>query len=246
MILLTNDDGIFAEGIVTLKRRLSLKWDVFVVAPDREKSASSHALTLHRPLRMNKIDENSYSVDGTPTDCVMLAMYAILKQKPEMIISGLNHGPNLGDDIIYSGTVAAAMEGALLGIPSIAVSVASSREISFDFAADFTADLTEKVLCERRPSQVFLNINLPNLEREKIKGVKITRLGKRVYNDIVIEKTDPRGKPYYWIGGEAVWEEDEKSDYWAVANGMISVTPIHLDLTDYGTIPILERWDWGK
>jgi len=242
-ILLTNDDGYFAEGLVNLRRRLSSEWDVIVVAPDREQSAASHSLTLHHPIRVNKIDDTLFSVQGTPTDCVLLAIYEILDRKPDLLISGINHGPNLGDDVTYSGTVAAAMEGTLLGIPSIAISVAARDNLRFDYAVEFAARLTLEILSSGLPKDTFLNVNIPHLPPEQIKGVRITRLGRSVYHDIVVRKTDPRGRPYYWIGGDdPTWVGPEGCDSVAIENGMISICPLRLDLTDHEAVVELQEW----
>jgi 5'-nucleotidase len=242
-ILVTNDDGVQAEGLVTLRRCLAPVGRVFVVAPDREQSAASHALTLHRPLRIHRHGEDAMSVDGTPTDCVLLAVNGLLPQRPDLVVSGINHGPNLGGDVTYSGTVAAAFEGAMLGIPSIAVSLASWNEHRFDAVAAVLPGLVGEVLRRGIPERRLLNINFPPRPKEDLRGVRITRLGKRVYRDIMVERVDPRGKSYYWIGGaEPSWEREENTDFAAIEAGMISVTPLHLDLTDYRTIVEMEAW----
>ena len=199
-ILLTNDDGIYAPGIQALREELSARWDTIVVAPDREQSAASHALTLNRPLRANHIGEGMISVDGTPTDCVMLAIKGLLKRKPTFVISGLNGGANLGDDVIYSGTVAAAAEATVLGIPAIAVSMVEPEETDHAWGARITAHIAEKVMERNLPEDVFLNVNLPKAwTGEKF---ELTSLGTRSWRDVVTENIDPRGKTYYWIGGQ--------------------------------------------
>ncbi len=230
-ILVTNDDGIFSEGIRVLVDALRPLGDVWVVAPDREQSATGHSLTLHRPLRMQRLEEQEFSVDGTPTDCVNLAVLWLLKESPpDLVVSGINFGLNLGDDVTYSGTVSATFEASLLGIPSIAFSQEIGEHFSFDRAAEFAADFVDAVLAEPLPPDLLLNVNLPV---GAIKGVSFTRLGKRVYKQAVVEKTDPRGRKYFWIAGTPSWQEEEGTDHEAVSSGRVSVTPLHLDLTDY-------------
>ncbi len=242
-ILVTNDDGISSKGIAVLAKALSEIGDVFVVAPDRENSAIAHSLTLHRPLRVEKVKRNFYAVDGTPADCVHLAI-SILSGRPQLIVSGINKGGNLGDDITYSGTVSAAFEGTLLGIPSVAVSLVAASRFNFQPAATFSAKVARQVLEEGLPKDTLLNINVPNLEARKIKSYQITQQGRWTHNGgAVIEKTDPRGKKYYWIGGgEFTYHREGNTDYQAVSNGSISITPLHLDLTDYASIPLLKKW----
>ena len=242
-ILLTNDDGVFAEGMAALRQALAERWEVVVVAPDREQSATSHALTLHHPLRVRQIDDLTYSVDGTPTDCVMLTMHGLLDQKPDFLVSGINHGPNLGDDVTYSGTVAAAMEGTLLGLPSVAVSVTDWEHLHFDAASDFVKHLVREAFEKGMPPDTFLNVNVPNLPKEQIKGVRTTQLGRRIYRDAVLKRDDPRGRPYYWIGGQdPTWIGGEDTDFAAIEAGMISVSPLHLDLTNYKALSDLSKW----
>ena len=234
LILLTNDDGIHARGLVTLEKHMKRFGDLLVVAPDREQSASSHSLTLTRPLRINQLAENKYAVDGTPTDAVMVALYAILKKKckPDLLISGINHGPNMGDDVTYSGTVAAAIEGSILGIPSLAVSLADWEADDYEPSARVVTRVARWVIGHGLPQFSFLNINTPYLGGRKFKGLKITRLGRRVYNDVIVEKKDPRGKKYYWIAGEPQWSDVDGSDFAAVSRGMVSVSPLKVDMTD--------------
>jgi 5'-nucleotidase len=230
-ILLTNDDGIFSEGIRCLARSLSPLAEVVVVAPDREQSAMGHALTLSRPLRMQRIEENWYAVDGTPTDCVNLGVLALLKDNPpNLVCSGINFGLNLGDDVTYSGTVSATFEGTLLGIPSVAFSQEVGEGFSFEPAGDFARRLVEILLTEELPRDLLLNVNVP---AGPIQGVSFTRLGRRVYQQSVVEKEDPRGRKYYWIAGTPQWEKASGTDFEAVSTGRISVTPLHLDLTYY-------------
>jgi 5'-nucleotidase len=244
-ILVTNDDGIDADGIGALRVALEPLGNVMVVAPDREQSAASHAVTLRNPLRVNRIDEHVISVDGTPTDCVLLAVNGLLPSKPDFVFSGINHGPNMGSDVSYSGTVAAAIEGTLCGIPSVAISRAMWGTGDFSVAADFAAVLARMVMENGIPNNSLLNVNVPPLPREEIAGVRITKLGTRLYRDAVVTKKDPRGKTYYWIGGEMpTWEDDEGSDFNAVDEKMISITPIHLDLTDYRGIVDMKNWEF--
>lgn len=243
-ILLTNDDGIRAEGLCRLREAVSRLGKVTVVAPERQQSGSSHALTLSDPLRISRIDQDTIAVDGTPTDCVLLAMRGLLATNPDILISGVNHGPNLGDDVTYSGTVAAAFEGTLLGLPSVAISVCSWKECMFDAAARFATNIAQQILRHGLPNGTLLNVNIPSLPPEQIKGVQITKLGKRVYRDAVVKKKDPRGKDYYWIGGQPpIWCRGEETDFEAVEDGKISVTPLHLDLTDYRSMDGIRSWD---
>ncbi|MBW8877788.1 MAG: 5'/3'-nucleotidase SurE [Acidobacteria bacterium] len=230
-ILITNDDGIFSEGIKLLAASLSTLAEVVVVAPDREQSATGHALTLSRPLRMQKVEERWYAVDGTPTDCVNLGVLALLKDKPpDLVCSGINFGLNLGDDVTYSGTVSATFEGTLLGIPSVAFSQEVGEGFSFHAAADFARRLVEVLLGEELPRDLLLNVNVP---AGPIQGVSFTKLGRRVYKQSVIEKLDPRGRKYYWIAGTPQWQRAAGTDFEAVSQGRVSVTPLHLDLTYY-------------
>lgn len=242
LILLTNDYGVTALGLQVLFRTVKSLGEVWVVAPDREQSATSHSLTLHRPLRMNKIAEKVYSVDGTPTDAVMIAVHGLLKRKPYLVISGINHGPNLGDDVTYSGTVAAAIEGTILGIPSLAVSATKYEKKSLENAADFVRKLSKYVLEKKLPKDTFLNINFPNTKRE-FKEFEFTRLGKRIFRDVIVEKLDPRGKKYFWIAGEPTsWEQSKDTDFSVVERGKISITPLHLDSTNHKVLNDLKNW----
>ncbi len=245
LILVTNDDGIQSEGLRALATALREVGDVTIVAPDREQSASSHSLTLHSPLRINKVEPGSYAVEGTPTDCVYVATRSLMKGdgRPALVCSGINKGSNLGDDIHYSGTVSAAFEGTVLGIPSMAVSMVGRGPYQFKTAADFAAKLARRMLEEKLPGDTLLNVNVPNVEPGKITGVAITRMGKRHYGDAVVENVDPRGRKYYWIGGAELDAEDIKgSDCNAVLETKISVTPLHLDLTNYAAIERLAGW----
>jgi 5'-nucleotidase len=231
-ILVTNDDGVYSEGIRLLARELEPLGEVVVVAPDREQSATGHSLTLTRPLRMQKLEERWYAVDGTPTDCVNLAVLWLLKETPpDLVVSGINFGLNVGDDVTYSGTVSATFEGSLLGVPSIAFSQEIAEGFSFAASARLAGRFVATLLTEPElPRDLLLNVNFP---ANGARGVRFTRLGKRVYKQSVIENVDPRGRKYYWIAGTPEWQEDSGTDHDAVQNGWISVTPLHLDLTDF-------------
>ena len=246
ILLVSNDDGFRSEGIIALAEALRPLGSVYVVAPDRERSAAGHSLTLTQPLRVEKVGYRIYAVDGTPTDCVNLAVNGILrKKKIDLLVSGINKGANLGDDITYSGTVSAAMEGTLLGIPSIAVSLVSRNHFRFEAAAAFTLKLARKVLRQRIPADTLLNVNIPNLPMKELRGVRVTRQGKRIYGEAVVEKRDPRGRKYYWIGGDTLRNQEiPGSDLEAVEQNYISITPIHLDMTHYSSLRSLRRWKW--
>lgn len=237
LILLTNDDGFFSEGIEALSHHLKDLGQIFVVAPDREQSAASLSLTLHRPLRVKKIKANVYAVDGTPADCVYLASKKLLPQKPSLLISGLNKGPNVGQqDISYSGTVAAAIQGTFLQIPSLAVSLLADEKHNyyFDLSTRIVYLMSRKLLERKLPEGVTLNINIPP---PPIKGIKIAKLGQKRYNPEIIEKKDPRKNSYYWIGtGNPKPKGDKESDVMAVKEGYVTITPLHTDLTDYQII----------
>jgi 5'-nucleotidase len=236
-ILISNDDGIRAAGIRALEAALAPLGDVWVVAPDREQSAASHSLSLYRPLRVEQLDERHFAVDGTPTDAVNLAINGIMKVRPDLMVSGINHGGNLGDDITYSGTVSAAMEGTLLGVPAIAVSLAARDSLEFGPAAEFAARVAAVVGERGLPRDTLLNVNVPGLPLDQLRGWRITRQGKRRYGDAIVEHLDPRGRKYYWIGGDDLgFVPGEGTDCTAVADGFISLTPLHLDLTNYASI----------
>src|SRR3954463_2008307 len=246
--LVTNDDGILAHGIECLCAAAEPLGEVTVVAPDREQSATSHSLTLHHPLRPVKRGERRWQVDGTPTDCVMLALEALMPEKPDWVLSGINHGQNMGEDVLYSGTVAAAMEGLSLGIPAIAVSFAGG-----DLRADVTR-LREQVPTLSRvlahitslgsfPRDTLLNINLPPLGGNEIRGGRLTRLGRRVFSQSVTPLKDPWGRQIYWIGGgDITWTGDSDSDFQAIEDGFVSVTPLHLDLTHFNVLEEAPSW----
>lgn len=243
-ILVTNDDGYMAVGIRTLASAARAIGEVSVVAPDREQSATSHSLTLHHPLRVRTAADGSQVVDGTPTDCVMLGLAELLAEKPDFVLSGVNHGSNLGDDVLYSGTVAAAMEATTLGIPAIAFSFAG-RDVELIPAWEETITALLRQLCTRSefPADTLLNVNLPNIAPADVKGVKVTTLGRRAYEGSLTRALDPNGKEYFWIGGGASkWWGGAESDFRAIHDGYISVTPLHLDLTNYKLLEEIGRW----
>jgi len=233
-ILISNDDGYLSDGIKALYQRLSKIADVVMVAPDREQSASSHSVTLNHPLRVHKLDDRRYTTDGTPTDCIMLAIHLLFKErKPDMIISGINHGANMGEDVTYSGTVAAAIEGAILGIPAMAVSVSNYvPEMPMTRAAAFVARLVARWDSLNLGPGGFLNVNFPPDNGKPYKDYEFSCLGLRTYKDIVIRKKDPRGRPYYWIGGRPKWKLKKGSDFDTVQRGKVSITPISMNFTD--------------
>jgi 5'-nucleotidase len=241
--LISNDDGIQSAGIAALERAArDAGFETYVVAPDREQSATSHALTMHRPLRVTRMAERSWCVDGTPTDCVNLALCKLLKDvRPDFVFAGINGGPNLGDDVTYSGTVACAFEGTLLGIPSIAFSLDYRGEApGADFTAAEKAALDLILWAKDNPpkNETLWNVNIP---AGTPKGIRPTRMGRRRYGETVVEKIDPRGRPYFWIGGSFVDTHSDGTDLTTVSNGYVSVTPLHLDLTDYRALAELEE-----
>jgi 5'-nucleotidase len=243
LILVSNDDGIQSAGLRALVDGLEPLGTVVVVAPDRERSATGHSLTLARPLRVTTVDEHWYSVDGTPTDCITLAVMELLPRRPQLVAAGINHGSNLGDDVTYSGTVASAMEATLQGIPAFAMSLAGDGAFDFRAAVRCARRLAEEVLRRGLPQDTLLNVNVPNLPPEAIHGWAVTRQGRRVYNESVVRKTDPRGHAYYWIGGASCsWRVGTETDHEAVKNGWVSLTPLHLDLTNHRVLDDLRGW----
>ncbi len=242
-ILITNDDGIHAEGIEALENALREIGDVFVVAPESEMSGASHSLTLSRPLRIRQIDERHWTVDGTPTDCVTLALNRILpiEQRPHICASGINHGANLGDDATYSGTVAGALEATILGVPGIAFSLAVSRNQDFTESAKIARQITEKAIKEGLPDGTLLNVNVP---KGKPQGIRVTKQGFKDARPIISEHTDPRGKLYYWIGEERNgFHAEGGTDFEAIDEGFVSVTPMRSDLTNHQAIERLQNWN---
>jgi len=244
-VLITNDDGVHAPGLAALAKRVAEIAEVVVVAPDREQSAVGHALTLHHPLRAARIADNIYAVDGTPTDCVNLGIHSLLSFRPDLVLSGINRGANVGDDVTYSGTVAAAMEATLMGIPAIAVSlVTKGAGEHYEAAAAYAARLAQTVLEKGLPPDTFLNVNVPDQPAELIKVPIITCQGKRSYEGTIVDKVDPRGRSYYWIGtADLSFLDIPGSDYDAVTRGHVSITPLHIDLTNYSSIETLKAWE---
>ena len=246
-ILLSNDDGILARGLGILEKACAPLGELFVVAPDREQSATSHSLTLHHPLRPVRLGERRWQVDGTPTDCVLIACEELLDERPDVVISGINHGPNMGEDVLYSGTVAAAMEGLALGIPSVAVSFAGSV-LRADALLETQVDLLTTLLrrltsLPAMPRDTLLNVNLPPIAAEDVKGFRLTRLGRRVFSDSITRMKDPWGREILWIGGGSVeWSGPDDSDFRAVHDGYVSVTPLHLDLTHRAVLDTAVDW----
>ena len=250
-ILLTNDDGINAPGISALFESIEPIGDITVVAPDTERSAVGHAITLSDPLRVEKVNKRGkffgYAVSGTPADCVKIAVWALLEEKPDIVVSGINLGNNTGISIIYSGTVSAATEGMILEIPSIAISLAAYKKPDFSYAAKFAKKLVNLVLKNGLPVRTLLNVNVPNVPESEIKGVRITRQGKAFYREYFDERKDPWGRSYYWMAGEKVRiKEDDSVDDSALDNNMVSVTPIQFDLTDYSNLELIESWKISK
>jgi len=242
-ILVTNDDGVTAPGIRALAQAMKELGDVAVVAPDTEQSAMGHALTLKQPLRVQELGAGVFGVSGTPTDCVLLAVQGpLLDARPDLVVSGVNAGPNMGDDVTYSGTVSAAFEGTLLGIPSIAVSLATYDDYPYDSAAACAARVARAVIARGLPPKTLLNVNVPPLEMAEIQGYRLTRLGHRIFRNAIVTKTDPRGRPYYWVAGTPEWDVMETSDMSATQEGFVSVTPLNMDMTDYKLLVDMEDW----
>jgi 5'-nucleotidase len=242
-ILVSNDDGYLATGINELTEALSQIADVVVVAPDRNRSAASSSLTLDAPLRVSKVAENRFTVNGTPSDCVHLALSGFLDDEPDLVVSGINHGANLGDDVIYSGTVAAALEGRFLGLPTIAVSLVGQNLEHFETAAAVAVELVEKI--ERAPlaSDVVLNVNVPNVALNELQGVRATRLGFRHKSEQILEDKDPYGRPIYWVGPAGAGQDaGEGTDFFAIEQGFASVTPLKVDLTRHSAVKDLSDW----
>lgn len=245
LILATNDDGVYSPGLATLAKAMKGLGEVVVVAPDREQSAVSHSLTLHRPLLLEEVREGVYSCNGTPTDCVHVAVNGLLPRRPDLVVSGINKGGNLGDDVTYSGTVSAALEAAIMGIPAIAFSMVARQDFKFGSVVDFAKALAAHVLESGMKTDTLLNVNVPNLNLEEIKGVRATRQGRRIYGGTVLERIDPRGNKYYWIGGETDnWVDDPGADHNAVKDGYISVSPLKFDMTDHTLLDKSGTWDW--
>jgi 5'-nucleotidase len=246
-ILVTNDDGILAPGLALLAEVCRAVGAVTVVAPDREQSGTSHSLTLHRPIRPMRRPDGAFQVDGTPTDCVMLALEALMPERPSFVFSGVNHGPNMGEDVLYSGTVAAAMEAVVLGVPGIAISFAGNQPETMATYRDRLVDLVRRITSVPDfPQDTLLNVNLPRVPAAEVAGVRVTKLGSRFFSGSLARMKDPWGREIFWIGGGTItWTGDEDSDHAAVGEGYVSVTPLHMDLTDYSLLEMVRGWALG-
>ncbi|MFQ5891572.1 MAG: 5'/3'-nucleotidase SurE [Candidatus Methanofastidiosia archaeon] len=242
-ILITNDDGIHSDGIFHLKKKLENLGEVTVFAPDKERSMVAHSLTMHTPLRIirtkMKDGSDAYATNGTPSDCVLLALLS-LHEKFDLVVSGINRGGNLGDDITYSGTVSAAMEAAIHKIPSFAISITAFKNLKYRYATSAALRLSKKLMKNPLPNGIFLNVNVPN---KKPKGIRITRQGKRIYKDRLEKRRDPRGREYFWVSGKPISNLEDGTDIKAASENYISVTPLHLDLTSYEGLKELLRWE---
>ena len=242
-ILVTNDDGIHSPALLQLRKNLLPYGRVTIIAPDRNQSATSQSLTLHRPLRIHTLEPDVYSVDGTPTDCVLIAYHGKIVEPPDDLVSCINQGPNMREEYFYSGTVAAAIEGVLQGVPAIAASLVTRQPTDFAEPAASVGRIVRQVLERGVPPRMLLNVNYPFRPFSEMRGLQLTRLGSRVYEDTLVKKVDPRGKDYYWIGGEdPVWHPQPGTDFQAVHEGMISVTPMRLDLTDSDAVAGMASW----
>ncbi len=246
-ILCTNDDGYLATGIRVLASAARGLGAVTVVAPDREQSATSHSLTLHHPLRARRAGDGVWLVDGTPTDCVLLAVNELLPERPQVCVSGINHGSNMGEDVLYSGTVAAAMEAMVIGIRAVALSYTGDHPEALEGWEGVVRSLLEQILRQPSfPEHTLFNVNLPGCAPGEVKGIRVTSLGKRLYSESITRANDPSGREYYWIGGgSAQWTGTEDSDFQAVRDGYVSVTPLHLDLTNYRLLEEIRGWNLG-
>ncbi|HVE65313.1 MAG TPA: 5'/3'-nucleotidase SurE [Thermoanaerobaculia bacterium] len=241
LILVTNDDGVHAPGIKALADALAERGEVYVVAPDREVSACAQSLTLKHPLRVEKVSERVFAVDGTPADCVNLAIVKVLPRRPELVVSGINRGPNLGEDVFYSGTVGGAREGSFFGVPAIAMSLVARAEADYTAAAAFASVLAAQVLEKGLPERTILNVNVPSGEPT---GAVITVQGRRQHEGTVLEGLDPRRRTYYWIEeGKDQWAKDDMSDIHAIRRGLISVTPLHNDTTHHAVLAAFRAWE---
>lgn len=242
LILVTNDDGIHSPGLIALFEAMKTVGRAVVIAPERDNSAVSHSLTMDRPIRVKKTCEDVYTVDGTPTDCVIIGIEKLLDARPDLVVSGINPGGNLCEDISYSGTVSAAIEGTMLGVPSLAFSMPGVKPFHFGTAAEVAQNFARKVLQKGLPKDTLLNINVPNVASSDGLAVQFTRQGTRTYTDVIKETADPWGKKHYWIGGGVPsWDEGENTDSKQVYSGNISVTPIHLDRTNYEALDFLQK-----
>ena len=242
-ILLSNDDGYQARGLRTLAEHLKPVADVVVVAPDRNRSGASNSLTLETPLRVERVDEGLYYVNGTPTDCVHIAITGLLEREPDMLISGINNGANLGDDVLYSGTVAAAMEGRFLGIPSIAVSLVLNGREHYETAAELVRRLVERNVTDPLPTDAILNVNVPDVSFDELKGIRVTRLGFRHKSEPAVKALDPHNRPIYWIGPAGAGQDaGPGTDFHAIAEGFVSVSPVKVDLTAHTAMDKVSTW----
>ncbi|BCA54987.1 5'-nucleotidase SurE [Nitrospira sp. KM1] len=243
-ILVTNDDGIHSAGLSALAKALARVAEVWVVAPDRERTAVAHAVTLHKPLRVHQFGKRVYAINGTPVDCVNLALATIMRSKPHLLVSGINKGVNLGDDVLYSGTVSAAVEGTILGIPSMAVSQEGKDRFRFDVGAHFAVRVARLILKQGLPEETLINLNIPDCPASSIPGVRITCLSRRRFDNPIVEKIDPHGRTYYWIAGTRIsWSRNKDADHEAIAEGSVSLTPIYLDSTHYGVLDRFRSWE---
>ena len=243
-IIVTNDDGIDSPGLTALAKALSKVGEVWVVAPDRERTAAAHAVTLHKPLRVQQLGPRIYAVSGTPVDCVNLAVLKLLPAPPDLLVSGINRGVNLGDDVLYSGTVSAAMEGTILGIPSMAVSQEGQEHFYFDAGARYAVRIARLIMKEGLPDETLVNLNIPDRPFKSITGVRVTCLSRRRFHNPIIEKIDPRGRTYYWIAGTRVsWSRSKDADHEALEQGAVSLTPIRLDTTNHAVLDRFRMWE---
>ncbi len=246
-ILVSNDDGILSSGIQVLAEHLKLLGKVTVIAPSQERSTTGHSLTLHKPIRVENIKPGFYAVTGTPADCAYLGIKKLLKKKPDLVVSGINRGPNLGNDIHYSGTVAVALEATFLNIPAIAISLncdSNENDVDFQLAAVVARELSRYVLKYGLPQRVLLNVNVPDLAAKNIRGIKVVKTGFRYYSDRIVMQKDPRGKIYYWLGGTYLgYDEKDETDCKAIDQRYISVTPLHVDATHHTTIEKIKKWN---
>src|SRR6476620_2379830 len=243
-ILVTNDDGLHSPGLTALAKALSRVGEVWVVAPERERTAAAHAVTLHKPLRVQQRGPRIYAVSGTPVDCVNLAVLKLMPAPPDLLVSGINKGVNLGDDVLYSGTVSAAMEGTILGVPSMAISQEGRDQFHFATGAHYAVRVARLILRHGLPEETLVNLNIPNRTVDTVTGVRVTCLSRRRFENPIIEKVDPHGRSYFWIAGTRVsWSRNKDADHEAIAEGDVSLTPLHLDSTNYGALDQLRTWE---
>ncbi|MCP9447798.1 MAG: 5'/3'-nucleotidase SurE [Nitrospira sp.] len=243
-ILVTNDDGVQSAGLMALADAMGKLGEVWIVAPDRERTAAAHAVTLHKPLRVHPLGKRTYSVSGTPVDCVNLAVLKIMPEPPRLVVSGINRGVNLGDDVLYSGTVSAAVEGTILGVASMAVSQEGGDRFRFEVGAYFSARVARLILEQGVPEETLINLNIPDRPLRSITGVRVTALSRRRFDNPIIEKVDPHGRTYYWIAGTRLsWSRSKDSDHEAIADGAVSLTPLRLDTTNYGVLDRFRTWE---